>query len=175
MSNARAPVDVQEQPCHAAPLGRMRPKRARRATHLLPEHETALANDHFFLRSRSHVCAGLSPAQRDFSRRFAPSPSDGGGGNRTRARFPRRGPGRRRNARLGSTRPGAMYPRRGSPAADARFAVVHRRTTASARVEVAMAFTHVPSIQGRSHDAWRGYETGTRAACSPIHRRSNSR
>jgi hypothetical protein len=90
MSNARAPVDVQEQPCHAAPLGRMRPKRARRATHLLPEHETALANDHFFLRSRSHVCAGLSPAQRDFSRRFAPSPSDGGGGNRTRVREPPR-------------------------------------------------------------------------------------
>ena len=70
MRNARAPVDVQEQPCHAAPFGRMRPKRARRATHVLPERETALANGHFFFRSRSHVCAELSPAQRDFSRRF---------------------------------------------------------------------------------------------------------
>ena len=86
MRNARAPVDVQEQPCHAAPLGRMRPKRARRATHVLPERETALANGHFFFRSRSHVCAELSPAQRDFSRRFVPGPSDGGGGNRTRVR-----------------------------------------------------------------------------------------
>ena len=86
MSDTRAPVDVEQQPSHAAPLGRMRPKRERRATHLLPEHETAVAKGRFFVRGTSHLCAGLSPAQRDFSRRFVPCPSSGGGGNRTRVR-----------------------------------------------------------------------------------------
>ena len=57
VSHARTPVDVQEQPGHAAPLGRMRPKRERRATHLLPVHDARSANGHF------SFAAVRSPAQ----------------------------------------------------------------------------------------------------------------
>ena len=70
MSNTRAPVDVQEQPCHAAPLGRMRPKRGRRATHLLPEHETALANGHFSFAAVRTSARDFRQHRRAFSRRF---------------------------------------------------------------------------------------------------------
>ena len=86
VSHARTPVDVQEQPRHVAPLGRMRPKRARRATQLLPAHHAPSANGPLFVRDRSQVCAGLSPARGAFPHPFAVFLPSGGGGNRTRVR-----------------------------------------------------------------------------------------
>ena len=64
----------------------MRPKRARRATQLLPEHETPSANGPSFVRGRSRVCADLSPARGAFPHPFAVFLPSGGGGNRTRVR-----------------------------------------------------------------------------------------
>jgi hypothetical protein len=90
VSNARTPVDVQKQTGHVAPLGRMRPKRARRATRLLPVHETPSANGPLFVRSCSHCCAGLLAARGAFPHPFAVFLPSGGGGNRTRVREPPR-------------------------------------------------------------------------------------
>src|SRR4029077_14833712 len=69
-----------------APLGRMRPKRARRATQLLPVHETPSANGPLVVRSCSHCCAGLLAARGAFPHPFAIFLPSGGGGNRTRVR-----------------------------------------------------------------------------------------
>jgi hypothetical protein len=74
------------QPCGGAAVGRMRPKGAPAATHLRPQRPNRVANRGFPLRSRSHLCAALFPAQRDFSRPCVPSLLSGGGGNRTRVR-----------------------------------------------------------------------------------------
>ena len=73
VSHARTPVDLQQQPGHVAPLGRMRPKRARRATQLLPAHHAPSPNGPLFVRDRSQVCAGLSPARGAFPHPFAVS------------------------------------------------------------------------------------------------------
>ena len=86
VGNPGAPVDVEEQPCHAAPLGRMRPKRARCATRLLPSHSRAPANRPLFVRSRSQPCASVCAGRAAHSRPFALPASSGGGGNRTRVR-----------------------------------------------------------------------------------------
>jgi hypothetical protein len=86
VSHARTPVDVQQQPSHVAPLGRMRPKGARRATQLLPEDHTRSANGPLFVRDRSQVCAGRSPAWGAFPHPFAVFLPSGGGRNRTRFR-----------------------------------------------------------------------------------------
>ena len=70
----------------SAILGRMRPEHPRAATRLRPIHAERVANRPFFVRDLSRSCAGLSPAQRDFSRSFASDLLSGGGGNRTRVR-----------------------------------------------------------------------------------------
>ena len=78
---------ARRRPCDGAAVGRMRPKGAPAATRLRPrppEAGSQIAS--FRCASPSHLCAGLLPAQRDFSRSFAPCLPSGGGGNRTRVR-----------------------------------------------------------------------------------------
>jgi hypothetical protein len=67
-------------------MGRMRPTNGRVATALLPRWSERRRKSLHDVRSRSHLCARLPPAQRDFSRCFAGCASSGGGGNRTRVR-----------------------------------------------------------------------------------------
>jgi len=86
VGDAGSPVDVEEQPGHAAPLGRMRPKRARRATELLPRQQRASGNRPLFVRGPSRFCACFCAARAAFPRPFAVFLSSGGGGNRTRVR-----------------------------------------------------------------------------------------
>jgi hypothetical protein len=86
VSHTRAAVDVQKQLGHAAPAGRMRPKRVQRATQLLPEQHGSPRNRLHVLRRFSHWCAGLCAARGAFPHPFAAFLGSGGGGNRTRVR-----------------------------------------------------------------------------------------
>ena len=67
-------------------LGRMRPTGGPAATRPRPNREQAVANRGFSMRGPSQSCAGIFPAQREYSRSFAIDPPSGGGGNRTRVR-----------------------------------------------------------------------------------------
>ncbi len=64
----------------------MRPTAAAIATALRPRLRHRHRKSLHAVRARSHFCAKLLPAQRDFSRRFECCASSGGGGNRTRVR-----------------------------------------------------------------------------------------